>query len=171
MARVALALLGHGQQFEQGQTETFGVFRGIQGNRVFLGAGHAEVIRGAAHGQHQLVVAHRALRQQLFILVRGDGAYGEAVRRGVERDQGAIDIGKTIVMRQHLVRQALLVYIQGAGRHLMQRRLPDMVQAAVDQDYLAGAELAAEFAGQLQAACAATYDNDFTMQRSSGLLN
>ena len=63
------------------------------------------------------------------------------------------------------------MYIQGAGRHLMQRRFPDMVQAAVDQGHLAGAELAAEFAGQLQAACAATYDDDFTMQRSSGLLN
>ncbi|MNS76654.1 hypothetical protein D3C72_1102080 [compost metagenome] len=170
MARVALALLGHGQQFQQGQTETFRVFRGIEGNRVFLGARHAEVIRRAAHGQHQLVVADCALRQELLVLVRGNGAHGKAVRAGVERDQGTIDIGKTIVMRQHLVRQALLMNVQGAGRHFMQRRFPDVVQAAVDQGDLAGAELAAEFAGQLQAACTSSYDNDFTMQISSCLL-
>ncbi|CDG83555.1 hypothetical protein GJA_2929 [Janthinobacterium agaricidamnosum NBRC 102515 = DSM 9628] len=42
-----------------------------------------------------------------------------------------------------------------------------MVQAAVHQCHQAGAEFAAQLAGQLQAARSTTYDHDFAMQTTS----
>jgi hypothetical protein len=92
------------------------------------------------------------------------GAHGQGPCLRVQRRHGAVDEGETVIVGQHLVRQALLVDVQGAGRHFVQRGLPDVVQAAVDQHDLAGTELAPEFAGQFQAARAASNDHDFALQ-------
>ena len=71
-------------------------------------------------------------------------------------------------MRQHLVGQAFLVDVERAGRHFMQRRLPDMGQPAVNERDMARAKLAAELAGQFQAAGAAADDDKLRFH--SGLL-
>ena len=112
----------------------------------------------------ETVLPERAFGQDRFAALAGNCRDGDLLAGAVQRRHGAIDIGETIVVRQHLVGQAFLVDVQGAGRHLMQRRLPDVVKPAIDQHHLLRAELAAQFAGQLKAARPSTYDHIFALQ-------
>jgi len=158
-------LLGGQHQAQHAQAEALGVLGGVQGNGVLHGAGHAEIVRGAADREHQRTVGDAALGQDLVVVGgRHDCAHGDGLRRGVEGGHRPEYETEAVVMRQHLVGQTFLVDVQGAGRDFVQRRLPDVVQPAVHQRHLRWPQLAAQFAGQFQAARPATHDHDFATQ-------
>jgi hypothetical protein len=160
-----LGLGGPGKQAQQAQAEALGVLGGVQGNRVFARAGHAEVVGGAADGNHQGAVGNAARGEDLLAIAGGgDRPHAEGLAGGIERRHGAVDEGEAAVVGQHLVRQALLVDVQGAGRDLVQRGLPDMVEPAIHQHHLRRAQLAPQFAGQFQPARSASYDHDLALQ-------
>lgn len=117
---VGFLIVGHGQQFEQGQAEALGILGGIQGNRMFFGARHAKVIGDAAHRDHQLCIADLAFGQDLLARLCGDRTDLDGFLHRVHAGHGAVQEGKAIVVRQHLVRQAFLVHVERAGRHLVQ---------------------------------------------------
>ena len=70
VTETAMDRLGMQQEFEHIEPETLGVFGCIERGRVFAGARHAKVIRGAAHCNNQLAVREAALGQQFFALCR-----------------------------------------------------------------------------------------------------
>src|SRR5690606_3311403 len=63
--------------------------------------------------------------------------------------------GEAAILGQHEIRQSFAVYVQRAGRHLMQGRFPYVAAVLVDQHYMGGPVFAAELGGQFQAPCTA----------------
>ena len=155
-----LAVLGLRHVLEHFQTEALRVTGAVERNGVLGRARRVEIMRGAADGDTQARKRQGALGHGHGtgrILDSGDD---DALIDRVEPGEHAIHEGEVVLVRQHGVRQALLVHVHRAGSDLVQRRLPDMVKRLVDQRHARAAQFAAQFAGQLQAAGATADDHD-----------
>ena len=143
-----------------GRIEVVGVIRdrGVLGRAELLG--RAPGIAQLRLETHQPVEGQLAGGHQFVAVFVEHGRHAQATRRQVQRGHGAQAEGEPVVVRQHLVRQAFLVDVQRAGRHFVQRRLPDVEQLLVHQRHLGHAELAPQLAGQFQAARATSHDHD-----------
>jgi hypothetical protein len=73
-------------------------------------------------------------------------AQGHALGDGVEARQFAQQEAEMVAAGQDRVGQAFLVDVQGAGGHLVQGRLPDVEDRAVDQQHPLAPDLAAQLA-------------------------
>ncbi|MCY1518281.1 hypothetical protein D9M68_529930 [compost metagenome] len=145
---------------KHGQAELFRVFGGVQRDGVLGSAGRIEEVGGAAQGQHQGVVGEFAAGQDLVALRVAHRIQRDLAAVAVYGLEAALRERKPVHVGQHQVGQAFLVDIQCAGRRFVQRRLPDMEGAAVDQGDVLPPVDAAQLGSQFQAAGAAADDDN-----------
>jgi hypothetical protein len=161
-ARGRLGLLlqvGHRHDLQHAQPEALGVLRPVQGQGMLGRPRNAEVVGRAADGNDQRGIRHLPLRDDHVAPLAQHCTHRQGPGRRVESQHRPEDEVKAVVVCQHQVRQALLMDIERPGCDLMQRRLPDVKEAAVHEGHTPGAQLAPQLAGQLQPACPATHDH------------
>ncbi len=127
---------------------------------MFGRARRVEEVGGAAQRQHQRVVRQFAAGQDFLALRVIDGVHGDETAFAVDAFEPPLGEREAVHVGQHQVGQAFLVNIQRARRRFMQRRLPDVKRAAVDQGDVLAAVDPAQFGGQFKAACATADDDD-----------
>ncbi len=139
------------------------LFQGVQEDTVLLHSRDTEVVADAAHRDHQGVVGEFAA---------GDDQLPLLVHRRGQGDHPALPIDlvhaphpETEVVPVPLGEELDVVFmgIEGAGRHLVQQRLPDVAQGGIDEGDVRLAPLAQpvpQAGGQLQAAGTTTDDDD-----------
>ena len=141
--------------------ETLGLLAGIEEDAVLGGALGAEVVGGAADGDHQGVVGERARRHQFEPLLVQDGgqldvpALTRQPAHAAQLEFEVVPLGLRDVVE--LVGRG----IQRAGGDLVQQGLPDVRQVGVDQGDAGLAALAkglTQAGSKLQAAGAAADD-------------
>ena len=148
---------------EQLAVEAFGLGAGIEENAVFRSALGAEVVGGAADGDHQGVVIERASRYELVALLVERCGEIYALVFAVQTIHAAHLEFEVVPLRLGDVVQLVLGGVERAGGDFVQQGFPDVGEVGVDQGDLGLAAFtqgAAETGGELQPAGAAADDHD-----------
>ncbi|MCY1508031.1 hypothetical protein D9M68_423290 [compost metagenome] len=143
--------------------EAFGLLAGVEEDAVLGGALGAEVVGGAADGDHQAVVLQRTRRHQLdAVLVQRRGQFdapGGAIQPG---EAAELEL-EVVPFRLGDIVQLILRGVERAGGDFVQQGFPDVREVGVDQGD-AGLALstqgAAETGRELQPAGAAADNYD-----------
>ena len=148
---------------EQTTVEAFRLSRRLQWHGIFGDARCPEIVGYAADGDHQRVVADRALRGNLTALVVTSGGETHLLLGAIQADHLAEAITKPMPMRLGEIAHFVFAGIEASRRHGVQQRLPEMGPGAFDQGdgrARAPAQAIAEPGDQLQARRAAAYHDD-----------
>ncbi|MNS57363.1 hypothetical protein D3C72_902470 [compost metagenome] len=150
---------------EQLLVEALGLFAGVEEQAVLRCALGAEIVGGAANGDHQRVVGHFAGRHQFQTgLVVGGGQLDFFIRAIEPAHAPQLEL-EVVPFGLGDIVEFVFGRVQGTGRHFVQQRFPDVGQVRVDQHHAGRAALAqslTQTGSQLQTAGAAA-DNDNTM--------
>ncbi|MNL09657.1 hypothetical protein D3C87_1304250 [compost metagenome] len=150
---------------EQLLVESLGLFAGVEEQAVLRRALSAEIVGGAADGDHQRVVRHFAGWHQLHTsFVIGGGQLDFFLRAIEPAHAPQLELEVVPFCLGNIV-EFVFGRVQGTGRHFVQQRFPDVGQVRVDQHHAGCAALAqslTQTGSQLQTAGAAA-DNDNTM--------
>ena len=149
---------------EQARAEPLRLRGRVEGDRMLGGAGRAEVVGLAAHGQHQRVVGEHAARQHFVagLLVQQRREQDRLVRAIETFHAAELEI-EVVPARLGEVVELVVVLVHAAGGHLVQQRLPQVRARAVDERDARPplrAEPVAEAGGELESARAAADDHD-----------
>ena len=135
---------------------------------VLVDAGHAEVVEHAADRDHQEVVAEPPPGHQLGAARIADRVEHDLAPRPIEAAHLAELEAEAVARRMREVVEAIGLDRQRAGRDLVQQRLPDVGQRAVDERDarpLAAPEPIAEPGREHEPAGAAAHDHDARRER------
>ena len=148
---------------EQLAVEAFGLGAGIEENAVFRSALGAEVVGGAADGDHQGVVGDVALGNQLNAILVHQCGQADPLAGAIQALHAAELEFEVVPFRLGDVVQLVLGGVERAGSDFVQQGFPDVGEVGVDQGDLGLAAFtqgAAETGGELQPAGAAADDHD-----------
>ena len=152
---------------QQPLPESLRVLAMVQEHAVGTNARDAEIVRHRAHRHDQVVVGNALASQQLCPVDVVHGRGDDFAALPVDILHGAEEEPKAPAITVRSVPHFVEIGIEGAGRHFMQQRLPDMGPVSVDEKHLDGAispEPASELRGELEPA-RATADNDYLCHR------
>src|SRR5882724_5698254 len=93
----------------------------------------AEIVGHAPDRDHQRVVAHRARRRDLALLIVECGGEAHLLSGAIESDHLAEAIAEGVPMRLGEVVDLVFAGIDAACGHRMQERLPEMGPSTLDQ--------------------------------------
>ena len=153
---------------EQLAAKRFRVCDRFERQRVFGGAWHAEILRDAAHGQHQRVECKLPRRQDFAAVGVVQRVQRDVPVRAIERGEFALFEFETMPLRLHRILQLMRGRIELARGGFVQQGLPEVRRPAVDQHDLreTGApSVSRQTRGEPESAHAATDDHD-PMRRS-----
>lgn len=148
---------------EQLAMEAFGLGAGIEENAVFRSALGAEVVGGAADGDHQGVVGDVALGNQFNAILVHQCGQADPLAGAIQALHAAELEFEVVPLRLGDVVQLVLGGVERAGGDFVQQGFPDVGEVGVDQGDLGLAAFtqgAAETGGELQPAGAAADDHD-----------
>lgn len=161
--RAVRAVLGLEADVEEALLQALGLAVVVEIEAMLPDSRHAEIVAGGADGDHQRVVGDTAGPDHLAPRLVRHGRQQHLPPRAVEALHApgleAESMGSRMAEVDHVVRMRP----HGADRHLVQQRLPDMGQHAVDQrdpSALAPAEAPAEPGREHEPAGPAADDHD-----------
>ena len=148
---------------QQPLTESFRILAVVEEHAVSANAGNAEVVRHRADRHHQVVVGYSLAGQELrsvFVVHRCDHDFA---RPSVDILQGAEKEPEAPAMTMGSVPDFVEIGVQGASRHFVQQRFPDVGAIAVDEENVDGGvapKPPSQFRRELKPAGAASDDDD-----------
>ena len=150
-------------RIDQPAMKSLGLGDRFQRDCMFAYAGRPEVVGEAANRDDQRVVTEAALGRNAIAVFVHERRNNYVARPAIEPDHLADSVPKVMPVRLRQVVRLIDADVHAPGGDLVQMRLPEMRALLLDQRdvrFLAPAKLVAELGCKLEAASAASHDDD-----------